>query len=105
MDRSENNGPLKIAIEEKLKLKSAEAWLSELGSAGIPCGPINNVAQAVNDAHVRERNMIIKTNDPVSGELSMAGNPIKLSGYSDPRERSPAPELDGDREEILSGLK
>jgi CoA:oxalate CoA-transferase len=105
VDRSENNGPLKIAIEEKLKLKSAEAWLSELGSAGIPCGPINNVAQAVNDAHVRERNMIIKTNDPVSGELSMAGNPIKLSGYSDPRERSPAPELDGDREEILSGLK
>jgi len=104
-DRSENNGPLKIAIEEKLKLKSAEAWLSELGSAGIPCGPINNVAQAVNDAHVRERNMIIKTNDPVSGELSMAGNPIKLSGYADPQERAPAPELDGDRKAILAELK
>jgi CoA:oxalate CoA-transferase len=32
----------------------------------------------------------------------MAGNPIKLSGYPDPGTRSPAPALDGDREQILA---
>ena len=102
--RSDNNEALKQAIEEKLISQSAQQWLNELGAAGIPCGPINNVEQAVSDSHILDRNMIIKTNDPVCGELSMAGNPIKLSGYDDPDQRTPAPELDANRAEILDSI-
>jgi CoA:oxalate CoA-transferase len=60
-----------------------------LDKAGIPCGSINDVASAVADPQVAARNMMI-----TAGGVRMPGNPIKISGYDDPAERSAAPALD-----------
>ncbi|MCE2390367.1 MAG: CoA transferase [Proteobacteria bacterium] len=102
--RSRNHEALKRALEEVLCTRPAERWLDELERAGIPCGPINDVAQALADPQVRARNMVVRADDPVSGRLEMAGNPIKLSEVADPETRRPAPELDADREAILREL-
>ena len=64
---------------------------------GIPCGPINDVAQVLAHPQVRARNMIVSVDDPVAGKVAMAGNPIKLSTRADPETRAPGPELDADR--------
>jgi CoA:oxalate CoA-transferase len=48
--------------------------------------------------------MVISVDDPVTGPLKLAGNPMKLSGCADPPTRSPAPDLDADREAILREL-
>jgi len=48
--------------------------------------------------------MVISVDDPVSGPLKLAGNPMKLSGFPDPSTRPPAPDLDGDRDAILREL-
>ncbi len=102
--RTQNHEKLKDCIEESLTKHSLDYWLAKLDEAGVPSGPINNVKQVLEDAHVASRNMVISTDDPVAGSVNMAGNPIKLSNYPDPSKRVAAPELDGDREAILAGF-
>lgn len=91
-------------MEGALEARASREWLPLLEAAGIPCGPLNNVADVMADPQVAARNMIVTAEDPDIGPLRMQGNPIKLSGYEDPKTRAPAPELDGDRAAILREL-
>ncbi|MBM3483228.1 MAG: CoA transferase [Alphaproteobacteria bacterium] len=102
--RNQNVDALSQLMETRLKTGTTRAWLDILEPAGIPCGPINNVANVLAEPHVAARNMIVETKDPVAGSVHMAGNPIKLSDYADPHERAPAPELDANRAAILREL-
>jgi len=103
--RTENHAALKHEIENALANKTAAEWLEILRDAGVPCAPINDVAQVVEDAQVKARNMIIESRDANGNRTRMAGNPIKMSGCDDPSTRAPAPALDQHREEILRWLK
>jgi len=102
--RTRNAAALKQEIEGALALQGTTAWLEEIDAAGVPCGPINNVAQALADPQIHARNMVVSVEDPEVGALRMAGNPIKLSGTADPSTRRPAPGLDADRARILAEL-
>jgi CoA:oxalate CoA-transferase len=70
----------------------------------VPCGPVNNIAQALAHPQTAARNMLINVDDPVTGPLELAGNPMKLSGFADPPTRPAAPDLDADRDHILREL-
>jgi CoA:oxalate CoA-transferase len=102
--RSEHNAALKDEMESALVKKTVTEWLTILEKAGVPCGPINNVAQVLADPHVRARNMVVTSEDPVAGTVTMAGNPIKMSAFADPATRGRAPDLDADRARILKEL-
>ena len=102
--RTQNNGALKIELERTLARHPSSHWLALLEAAGIPCGPIQNVAQVLADPQIAARNMVVTADDPAAGTLRMAGNPIKLSAFDDPPTRAPAPELDADRARILGEL-
>jgi CoA:oxalate CoA-transferase len=102
--RCRNEPALKREIETSLKQKPTAAWIDILGQAGIPCGPINDVAQALAHPQVGPRNMLVTVEDPVSGRLTLAGNPLKFSAFDDPATRAPAPELDADRRKLLREL-
>ncbi len=102
--RTQNQAALRAELEAKLRQCTSEEWLSRLANAGVPCGPVNDVARVLGDPQVRARNMVARIEDPEVGTLQIAGNPIKLSGFPDPEQRSPAPELDADRQRILSEL-
>jgi CoA:oxalate CoA-transferase len=103
--RSENVEALTAALEEILTGGSSADWLARLGAAGVPCGPINDIAGIVNDPQIRARNMIVAIDDPDAGPLKLAGNPIKMSDFPDPASRPAAPALDGDRARILDELQ
>jgi len=75
-----------------------------LEGAGVPCGSVNNVAQALAHPQTTARNMLVSVDDPVTGPLELAGNPMKFSRFSDPQTRPPYPDLDADREKILKEL-
>jgi len=92
--RNQNHAALTGEIEDALKEKRAAEWLALLEAAGIPCGPINDVAQVLADPHVISRNMVVTMNDPDAGPLTIAGNPMKLSAFADPATRPKAPSLD-----------
>lgn len=102
--RCQNVDALKKDIEARLETHPVAHWLSVLEEAGIPCGRINNVAQVLADPHVGARNMVISTQGPDGAPIHMAGNPIKLSAFPDPETRPPAPDLNADRDAILSSL-
>ncbi|MBV9993164.1 MAG: CoA transferase [Alphaproteobacteria bacterium] len=95
---------LTAEIEAVLKTRSSREWLDALQAAGIPSGPLNDVAQVMADPQVLARNMIVESLDPELGAVRMQGNPIKLSAHDDPKTRPAAPELDADRAAILREL-
>jgi CoA:oxalate CoA-transferase len=102
--RNEHQESLKAEIESILRREDTGHWIAVLEAAGVPCGPVNNIAQALAHPQTEARNMLVSVDDPVTGTLNLAGNPIKLSAFADPPTRSPAPDLDADREKILREL-
>jgi len=102
--RNQHQPALKAEIEAALSGGTTEHWITVLEKAGLPCGPVNNVAQAIAHPQIAARNMLIECDDPVAGPLKLAGNPIKLSAFADPPIRPPAPDLDADRAAILKEL-
>ena len=99
--RTKHAAALKAEIEQALAARGTAEWLTLIDLAGVPCGPINDVAQALADPQIRARNMVVAVDDPDVGQLRMAGNPIKISDANDPATRRPAPALDADRQRIL----
>jgi len=96
--------PLHEQMEMALSAHGSKHWLDALDAAGVPSGPLNNVAQVMSDPQVLHRNMIIETIDPELGPIRMQGNPVKLSAHEDPKTRAAAPELDQHRAAILKEL-
>ena len=103
--RTENESRLKPLLERALATRTTGEWLTRLERAGVPCGPINDVADILRDPQVLARNMIVEAAGPGESAMRMAGNPIKLSGFEDASTREPAPALDADREAILAWLR
>jgi CoA:oxalate CoA-transferase len=102
--RNEHQEALKAEIEGVLRTADTDHWIAVLEAAGVPCGPVNNIAQALAHPQTEARNMLVSVDDPVTGTLKLAGNPMKLSAFADPATRPPAPDLDADREKILREL-
>ena len=102
--RSQNAEALKLALESVLKTRPMDHWVGVLEAAGVPCGPINTIDRALAHPQVAARNMLVTVDDPVTGPIRVAGNPLKIEGFPDPQTRAPAPELDGDRARILAEL-
>jgi CoA:oxalate CoA-transferase len=90
---------LRVELESALAARPVAEWLPLLEAAGVPCGPIQDVAQVLADPQVAARNMVIR-----AGDARMAGNPVKLAAFLDPVQRAPAPELDQHRAAILREL-
>jgi CoA:oxalate CoA-transferase len=102
--RNEHQEALRAEIESVLRGENTGHWIAVLEAAGVPCGPVNNIAQALAHPQTAARNMLIAVDDAVTGPLELAGNPMKLSAFADPPTRSPAPDLDADRDRILREL-
>ena len=99
--RSENMNELKKILEQKLINKTTNEWVKNLESLKIPCGPIFNIKEAVENPQVEARNMIVKAYHKVIGDFKLAGNPIKMSTYKDEKTRGEIPDLDEHREKII----
>jgi len=102
--RSDHADAVAKLIESRLEAAPAAHWLERLDAAGIPCGPLQNIAQALDHRQTRARNMAIHAAYPDGTPLLVAGNPVKISGHADPSVRPKAPALDGDRAAILREL-
>jgi CoA:oxalate CoA-transferase len=100
--RQKHHGKLEAEIEGLLKTQTTAHWISILAKADIPCGPINNIEQALAHPQVAARNMLVEVPDGSGGTLKLAGNPLKMSAFDDPTTRPAAPDLDADRAAILS---
>lgn len=87
--RMEHAAALKEALEVTLREQDAAHWLQVIHEAGVPVGPLLDIAEAAALPQTAARNMVIE-----AGGVKMPGNPIKLSSYADPAVRPGAPSLD-----------
>lgn len=66
-------------LSELIRAKPMHHWAEALESAGVPCGPINNLEQVFEDPQVRHRQMRIELPHAVTGTVPLVASPIKLS--------------------------
>jgi CoA:oxalate CoA-transferase len=102
--RTQHVAALKEEIEAALAAHTAREWIERLLAEGVPCGPIQDVAQVMADPQIAARNMLVRVEDPQTGAFTAPGNPIKSPDFEDPPERPPAPALDADRARLLAEL-
>lgn len=80
--RKKNADKLKIIIEKWASDKTAMECVAIIDKAGIPAGPIYDCEQVVNDKNIVEvREMLVKVPHKEAGDLTMLGNPIKMSAH------------------------
>ncbi len=98
--RVENRVTIDGLIEEALRRDNADAWLSKLKAASVPCGKINSVAAALADPHTAARRMVEEVEHPTVGMLKMLGIPFKFSN-TQCSVRRPPPTLGQHNDEVL----
>jgi succinate---hydroxymethylglutarate CoA-transferase len=101
--RVENRALIDGLIEAALARDMADNWLTRLKAAGVPCGKINSVAEALDDPQTAARDMIATAEHPAIGALRMLGIPFKLSDTAC-SVRRPPPTLGQHNDEILAEL-
>lgn len=67
------------AVGAEMRKHGTAYWLERLQAARIPCGPVNNFAQALADPQVQARDMVVEVTLASGEKVRMPGNPVKLS--------------------------
>ncbi|MEG2203994.1 MAG: CoA transferase [Oscillospiraceae bacterium] len=85
-------------LSDKTKLQACEMLMAQ----GLPCGPIQTAEDVAKDPHTQKRQMLVSVPDPIMGELTVVGNPIKTEEHE--MTYRPFPRLGADTDEILGTL-
>ncbi len=102
-DRVDNRLELQEILDALFAEKTVGETLDALRGAGIPCGPINNLAQVLSEPQVLAREMVVDVDVPVAGPTKVTGVPIKLS-KTPGSVRTPPPTLGQHTEEVLESV-
>ncbi|GGE51072.1 CoA transferase [Halopseudomonas oceani] len=77
--RVANRAELIPLIRQVTVFRTTAEWIAALEQAGVPCGPINDLAQVFADPQVQARGTRIRMAHPLAGEVDLVANPIRLS--------------------------
>ncbi|MBI3104081.1 MAG: CoA transferase [Candidatus Rokubacteria bacterium] len=88
-------------LEERFATKSTGEWLGLL-RGHVPCAPVNSVREALEDAQVLAREMIVEIDHPVFGRMRQVASPIKTEGAI--TAPAPAPRLGEHTDTLLQDV-
>jgi crotonobetainyl-CoA:carnitine CoA-transferase CaiB-like acyl-CoA transferase len=100
--------PMAASTRADARRARVEAWCAErtveeicatLLGAGVPAAPVHTIAEVARDPHLWEREMLVKLDDPLAGEMYLPGATIKLS--KTPSRLGPVPTPGQHTEEVL----
>jgi len=98
--RVENRAELTARLGEIFGKRTTRAWVDALEAAGVPNGPINNLAQVFAEPQVIARGVKIEMDHPTAGKVPLVASPMRFSAT--PVEyKLPPPTLGQHTEEIL----
>jgi formyl-CoA transferase/CoA:oxalate CoA-transferase len=89
LKRRANRDDLTRAIEEALRERDVADWVERINAAGVPCGPVLDIAQVFADPQVLAREMLVELPHPELGTFKTTGLPVKLSRTPGAIERRP----------------
>lgn len=96
-DRVRERPQLKQALEARLAEHGAEHWRRQLSGVGVPCGPINNIAEAFALAESLGLNPVVPGSSQVSNPVAYSATPVTY--------RTDPPDVDADRGTVLALLR
>jgi crotonobetainyl-CoA:carnitine CoA-transferase CaiB-like acyl-CoA transferase len=94
--------PRRKVIESWCARHTVEEVCAALLEAGIPAAPVRSIPEVAQDPHLWEREMLVKMDDPVAGEMYVPGVTIKLSRT--PGRVGPVPTPGQHTDEVRSGV-
>ena len=101
--RVANRGVLVPLIRQLTVFRTTAEWVSLLEAVGVPCGPVNDLAQVFQDPQVVARQLALTLAHPLAGSVAQVASPIRLSRT--PVEYRRAPPLLGEHtDEVLGQL-
>ncbi|MGH8354325.1 MAG: CaiB/BaiF CoA transferase family protein [Pseudomonas sp.] len=77
--RVTNRALLIPLIRQTTVMRTTAEWLAVLEPAGVPCGPINDLAQVFADPQVQARGLRVELPHPLGGSVPQVASPIRLS--------------------------
>ena len=80
--RRTNKTELNQLIEELLDGDTSDNWVLRLNAVGVPCGPVNTVAEVFDDPQVKYLEIAKPVEHPVSGHIEILKNATNIEGVS-----------------------
>lgn len=102
-ERIENRDQLDSRLEDIFHKQTTDEWIEHLREYDVPCTPVNDVEDVVNDPHIQSRNMIAEMEHPEHGTLKAPANPVNFSSLETTHERAP-PDLGEHSRQILTEI-
>ncbi len=99
-DRIRNREALIPLVAEMMAERTMNEWIDALEKAGVPCGPINDLAQVFEMPQVKARALRVDIERVDAGPVPLVGSPIKFSA-TPVRYDLPPPRLGEHTEEVL----
>jgi len=90
-------------IRQVTVFRTTAEWVTALEQAGVPCGPINDLAQVFADPQVQHRGLKVEMPHPLAGRVPQVASPLRLSA-SPVEYRNPPPLLGEHSEALLQRL-
>jgi crotonobetainyl-CoA:carnitine CoA-transferase CaiB-like acyl-CoA transferase len=101
-DRVANREELVEILQREFSKRPADEWVEEIRDAGVPCGPVNALADVFIDEHVLSSGILQDVDHPAAGMLKMLASPVLVDGGRLPIRRPP-PTLGQHTEELENG--
>lgn len=98
-ERMLNKADVDSAVAEATRNWEKQALSDKLGEAGVPCGPVNDIAQAFEHPQVRHRGLRVELDDPRLGKVPVIHSPFRFSRT--PVVHRPPPALGADTKAVL----
>jgi len=95
-------GDRRARIEAWCAAHTMDEVCGALHEAGIPAAPVRTIPEVAKDPHLWEREILVKTEDAVAGEMYLPGATVKLS--KTPARVGPVPTVGQHTDEVLGGL-
>ncbi len=88
-DRVANREELVALLQERFSKRTSDEWVEKVRGAGVPCGPVNALADVFQDEHVLGSGMLQEVEHPAAGMLRMLASPVLVDGERLPVRRPP----------------
>jgi crotonobetainyl-CoA:carnitine CoA-transferase CaiB-like acyl-CoA transferase len=87
--RVANREELVEILQKEFFNRTADEWVEKIREAGVPCGPVNTLADVFSDEHVLSSGILQTVEHPAAGLLKMLASPMLIDGERPPIRRPP----------------
>lgn len=101
--RVRNRDTLVPILADMVRTRDKRQWIALMEATGVPCGPINDLAEVFGDEQVVARGMKVEVEHPLGGSVGLVRNPIRMSA-TPPEAKSAPPLLGQHTEDVLKSL-